>query len=73
MKAIARNPWRKFAALFYEPPSSEFPPLIVIFGPDGEVLTSQAAISTAVAEEILQKVLSDAQAKINDAAKAALS
>jgi hypothetical protein len=53
----------------YNPPSPEFPPLIVIFKPDGQVLTAQAAVSATVAQEILEKVMSDAQAKINEDSK----
>jgi hypothetical protein len=40
----------------YDPPSREYPPLIVIFKADGEVLAVRTAPSVEAGEEFLNKV-----------------
>ncbi len=49
----------------YDPPSSEYPPLVVIFRADGEVLTACAAASVEAAESFLEEVLEEVQAKLD--------
>ena len=49
----------------YDPPSSEYPPLIVIFKPDGEILTARPAASVEAAESFLAEVLAEVQAKLD--------
>lgn len=52
----------------YDPPSSEYPPLIVIFRADGEILTARAAASVEAAESILAEVLAEVQARLDSEA-----
>lgn len=49
----------------YDPPSSEYPPIIVIFREDGEILTARAAASVEAAESFLAEVLAEVQAKLD--------
>jgi len=49
----------------YDPPSSEYPPLVVIFRADGEILTARAAVSVEAAESFLAEVLEEVQAKLD--------
>ena len=49
----------------YDPPSSEYPPLVVIFRADGEILTARAATSVEAAESFLAEVLAEVQAKLD--------
>lgn len=49
----------------YDPPSSEYPSLIVIFKAHGEILTARSAASVEAAESFLDEVLSEVQAKLD--------
>jgi hypothetical protein len=49
----------------YDPPSSGYPPLVVIFRADGEILTARAAASVEAAESFLAEVLAEVQAKLD--------
>lgn len=40
----------------YDPPSGEYPPLVVIFKADGEVLAVRAAPSVEAGQDFLNKV-----------------
>ncbi len=50
----------------YDPPSSEYPPLIVIFRADGEILTARAAASVEEAEFFLARVMEEVQSKLDN-------
>jgi hypothetical protein len=49
----------------YEPPSCEYPPVIIIFKPDGEVLTARSAASVEAAESLLERVMEEVQARLD--------
>ncbi len=49
----------------YDPPSSGYPPRIVIFRADGEILTARAAASVEAAESVLAEVLAEVHAKLD--------
>jgi hypothetical protein len=51
-------------AVVYDPPPEEFPPIVVIFRPDGDILAARASPSREAAEAFLARVLEEAQAKI---------
>jgi hypothetical protein len=47
-------------AVVYDPPSGDYPPVIIIFKPDGEILAACAASSHEEAENFL----ADVEAKV---------
>jgi hypothetical protein len=49
----------------YDPPSSEFPPLVVVFSPDAEVLAARAAPSIEAAEAFLETIINELQDQID--------
>jgi hypothetical protein len=55
----------------YESPSAEYPPVVVFFKPDGEILAAQAAEDLEAAEQLLSQVVEGVRAKLDDAWRAA--
>jgi len=50
-------------AVVYDPPTGDFPPVIVIFKPDGEILAARAAASHEAAEDFLSHVEAEVEAR----------
>ena len=49
----------------YAPPTSNYPAVVVFFGPTGEILATYAAETQEAGQEILVRILNEVQAKLD--------
>jgi hypothetical protein len=49
----------------YDPPSSEYPPVVVIFRQDGEILAAHAAATLEAAKDMLADIKEQVQEKLD--------
>ncbi|MFY9629314.1 MAG: hypothetical protein WAK03_14345 [Methylocystis sp.] len=50
----------------YPPPSSDYPPVVIIFKSDGEILAARAAASMQAAESFLHQVLEEVKSQLDE-------
>jgi hypothetical protein len=50
----------------YAPPTSDYPAVIVFFGPNGDILASHAAETQQAAQETLVRILKKVQARLDE-------
>ena len=50
----------------YAPPTSEYPAVIVFFGPNGDILASHAAETQEAAQATLVRILRQVQARLDE-------
>ncbi len=50
----------------YAPPTSDYPAIIVFFGPNGEILASHASESQEAAQATLVRILNQVQARLDE-------
>ena len=49
----------------YAPPTSDFPAVVVFFGPNGDILASHAAETPEAAQATLVRILKQVQARLD--------
>jgi hypothetical protein len=49
----------------YPPPTGDYPPVVIIFKSDGEILAARAAASMQAAETFLGQVMEEVQAQLD--------
>jgi hypothetical protein len=52
--------------IVYEPPSEDFPPLVVVFAPDGDLLAVRSAPSVESAEAWISGIVAEVQSRLSE-------
>ncbi len=59
-------PVSQIEGVVYAPPTSDYPAVIVFFGPNGDILASHAAETQEAAQETLVHILKRVQARLDE-------